>query len=123
MPLPMVSPYTRDHDLSTLFEAREKRQLHTCRVAEDAKNRFETGCSDSDGFWDIIRVAREYGSTSSLEASEADMNSAEYFAAACLALHFLLSSHFPSSDCVDLMHTSSYTFLCYIHESYEFVHV
>ena len=91
--------------------------------AEDAKNRFETGCSDSDGFWDIIRVAREYGSTSSLEASEADMNSAEYFAAACLALHFLLSSLFPSSDCVDLMHTSSYTFLCYIHESYEFVHV
>ena len=48
MPLPMVSPYTRDHDL-TLFEAREKRQLHTCRVAEDAKNRFETGRSDSDG--------------------------------------------------------------------------
>lgn len=43
MPLPMVSPYTRDRDLSTWFEAREKRQLHTCRVAEDAKNRFETG--------------------------------------------------------------------------------
>ena len=50
------------------------------------------------------------------------MNSAEYFAAACLALHFLLSSHFPSSDCVDFDGydaTSSYTFLCYIHESYE----
>ena len=59
-----------------------------CRVAEDAKNRFETGCSDSDGFCDIIRVAREYGSTISLEASESDMNSAEYFAAECVALHF-----------------------------------
>ena len=68
LPSPVVSSCTRDHDC-TLFEAREKRQLHawqsnrhnqamkrkevkirqphshvcTCRVAEDAKNHFKTG--------------------------------------------------------------------------------
>ena len=58
VPLPAVSLYIRDHDC-TLFEAREERLL--ARVAEEAKNHFETGrCSDSDGF-SARHSSREYG--------------------------------------------------------------
>ena len=59
MPLPAVSLYTtRDRDC-TLFEDREERLL--ARVAEEAKNHFETGrCSDGDGF-SARHSSREYG--------------------------------------------------------------